>query len=45
MSIFFFLVRQSELYFMSQIMSTEDAERIMDETREGIEYQWVSDAD
>ena len=24
-------------------MSTEDAERIMDETREGIEYQRVSD--
>ena len=39
----FFLVKGSELYFLSQIMSIEDVERIMDETREGIEYQRVSD--
>ena len=40
---FFFLVKGSELYFLSQIMSIEDVERILDETREGIEYQRVSD--
>ena len=39
---FFFLIRQSELFFLSQIMSIEDAEG-MDETTEGIEYQRVSD--
>ena len=39
----FFLVKGSELYFLSKIMSIEDVERIMDETREGIEYQRVSD--
>ena len=41
---FFFLVRQSEWFFLLQIMSIEDAEG-MDETREGIEYQRVSDID
>ena len=39
---FFFLIRRSELFSLSQIMSIEDAEG-MDETTEGIEYQRVSD--
>ena len=38
-----FLLWAFQLYFLSQIMSIEDVERIMDETREGIEYQRVSD--
>ena len=41
----FFLVRWSELYFLSQIITIIDVEKIMDETKEGTKCQRVRDTD